>query len=72
MSTPSKTCSSSRHLSVLITGGIIVAGVAALVWALHSLHHTRNVDPLTESDRRINELEDSLQRLQDSFERGIA
>jgi len=49
-----------------VTGTLFIAGVAALVWIVS--HHTKSTpDPQAEIDRRINDLEDSLSRLQDVF-----
>jgi hypothetical protein len=56
----------------VVTGVLVVAGVAALAWALLSSRRDGvRVDPLTEADRRINALEDSLRHLHDTFGQAI-
>ncbi|HEX2949660.1 MAG TPA: hypothetical protein VHV83_08845 [Armatimonadota bacterium] len=63
MCTTSKCCS----IAQVVTGVVVVAGVAAFTLAMLSRHAKRNLDPLVEADRRIDELEESLRHLQDSF-----
>ena len=69
MRTTSTKCeagSSRALIAQIVTGTLFIAGVAALVWIVS--HHTKSTpDPQAEIDRRINDLEDSLSRLQDVF-----
>ncbi len=67
MSTMSKCCTATQ----VVTGVLVAAGVAALVWVALSRRHAEEVDPLTEADRRIDALEDSLRRLHDSFGQAV-
>lgn len=53
---------------MFLAGTVLAAGAAALVWmvlAHHAAHE--EIDPLSEADRRIEALEDSLRHLQESF-----
>ena len=50
----------------VITGLLIGAGLAAALWLLF-FRRDAQPDPLTEVDRRIDELDSSLSRLQDVF-----
>ena len=52
-----------------VTGALAIIGIAAIGWALVSRMRRENIDPLSEADRRINELEHSLHRLQDTYSR---
>ena len=65
MSTPSSCCNTSKTTGIL-TGALLIAGVAAVAWLLLSHRLELQIDPLAEADRRISELEESLQRLQHS------
>ena len=58
--------SSLAFVAQVVTGTLVISGFAALVWMM-SRHHTSTIDPQTEIDKRINDLEDSLSRLQDVF-----
>jgi len=49
----------------IITGTLVVAGLAALAWTVITRRTTSFVDPQAEVDRRIHDLEGSLNRLQD-------
>lgn len=69
-STPSK-CGIVGQTICVVTGALAIAGVAALVWVAFSRRGARTFDPLLEADKRINELENSLQRLQDNFGHAI-
>jgi hypothetical protein len=75
MSITSERCASgaSKCCSVtqIITGVAIAAGVATLVWAVFNRRRREELDPLSEADRRINALESSLRRLEDSFGQAI-
>jgi len=71
MSTPSKCCSSSQAFGIA-TGVLAVVSVAALLWAVYRRHGSRTLDPMTEVDKRIDELEHSLTRLQSVFGHAIS
>jgi hypothetical protein len=45
----------------------LITGLSALALALLSHRRRPPVDPLKEADRRIDELENSLRRLEDTF-----
>jgi len=51
----------------VVFGAVLVAGIASLVVAWFSHSHRPPVDPLEEADRRIDELEHSLRRMQETF-----
>jgi len=64
----SRSCTAAKA----ITGVIFAAGIAALVVVALTRHRRREVlDPLTEADRRIDALEESLRHLQDSFGQAV-
>lgn len=67
MRTTPTTCNANPlSLAVqIVTGTMLVAGVAALVWTLATRRHSALEDPQAEIDRRIHDLEGSLNRLQD-------
>ena len=65
-STTSKCCSTAK-VAAIVTGAVLLTGLAALAMALFTHRHRLPVDPLAEADRRITKLEDSLRRLQDTF-----
>lgn len=65
MSTPSSCCNMTKAAGIM-TGALVVAGIAAVAWFLLSRRLDLEIDPLAEADRRISELEESLQRLQHS------
>lgn len=69
MSTTSKCCSTA-HIAA-ITGVVVLAGIAAFAWAMFSRRKVNDPDPLTETDQRIDALEDSLHRLQDTFRQAV-
>ena len=69
MRTTSSTSETSA-LSVvvqLVTGALVLAGLAAVLWLAASRRAVTIVDPQAEIDRRIDDLEQSLSRLQDVF-----
>ena len=69
MRTTSSTSETSA-LSVvvqLVTGALVLAGLAAVLWLAASRRDSPTVDPQAEIDRRIDDLEQSLSRLQDVF-----
>lgn len=52
----------------LVSAVLAIAGVIAIVWTLFGRRNgSRMVDPLAEADKRIDDLERSLNRLQDTF-----
>jgi len=53
----------------VLVGTVVAVGVAAAIWTILRRRGNNSIDPLTEADRRINELESSLHRLQDNFSR---
>ena len=65
MSTPSSCCNMNKIAGIMI-GALLVASVSAVAWVLLSRRLELQIDPLSEADRQINELEESLQRLQHS------
>lgn len=71
MSTQTEEGSSLAFVAQIVTGTLLVAGVAALVWALSRHSTSAIIDPQAEIDKRINNLEDSLSRLQDVFGHAI-
>lgn len=66
MSSTSNCCPGVRVASVL-TCVLTVVGIVAIGCALFSRMQRENVDPLSEADRRIDELEQSLHRLQETY-----
>jgi HAMP domain-containing protein len=65
-STTSKCCSNT-NVAVIVTGVFVVTGLAALAVAWCTRRRPLPIDPLEEADRRIDELENTLRRLQDTF-----
>ena len=65
MSTTSKCCTPAS-VAHAMTGSLTLLGLAVLVWLVFARRNPAQVDPLTEADRRIDALEDSLRRLQDT------
>lgn len=57
-------------IAEIVAGTLLVAGLAT-VWWMVSRRATRVVDPQVEIDRRIDDLENSLSRLQDVFGHAI-
>ena len=49
----------------IVTGTLVVAGLAAVVWTVLARRNDVLVDPQAEIDRRIQDLEGSMSRLQD-------
>lgn len=54
-----------------VTGALALVGLAAITWFVLSRRYGATTDPLSEADRRINELEASLHRLQDTFNQAV-
>ena len=61
-SIPSNCCSTSQ-VQAVVSGVLVVVGVVALLWLLLPRQSHRE-DPLTEAERRIEEIEKDLLRLQ--------
>jgi len=57
-------------IAEIAAGALLVAGLAA-VWWMVSRRAAPEVDPQVEIDRRINDLESSLTRLQDVFGQAV-
>ncbi len=68
MSTTSKCCA-NVSVSQIVVGALVAVSVAAVVWTFLRRRDGITIDPLAEADRRINELESSLHRLQDNVSR---
>jgi len=60
-------CCTAAQVAQIATGVLAVIGTATVLWMIFSRRRARTLDPQLEIDRRINELEDSLSRLQDGF-----
>ena len=72
MSTASECCSRDTtaccSAGKIMSGIMVIAGITALVWWLLARRaEPEELDPLSETDRRIGSLEESLHHLQDSF-----
>ena len=65
--TTSKEGCSTGKVTAIVTGVVLLAGLLALALAWLTRRRPLPVDPLEETDRRIDELEDSLRRLQETF-----
>lgn len=70
MCTTSRCCTGTQVLQA-VTGALVLASLAGLAWVILTHSTSPTVDPLTEADRRINELEDSLQRIQNSIGQAV-
>ena len=55
----------------IVTGALVVVGLAAVLWMVVSRRTISDLDPQAEIDRRINDLEHSLSRLQEVFGQAI-
>lgn len=51
----------------IASGTLLIAGLAAVLWIAATRRGTASLNPQDEIDRRINDLEHSLTRLQDVF-----
>ena len=73
MRTTSTTCEEGSALAFvgqIVAGTLLVAGLVAVLWIV-SRRVIPTIDPQTEIDRRINDLESSLSRLQDVYGQAV-